>query len=1103
MVAEHGTELQPDISRSDSIDQLDDSLEYLTLKRSLSCLRPSANLENGHTLRPDAAIRGHKPTASTESARINVPNVANEANLALAAMQYLPTPLIVLSSSKTVVFANEAMGRLLGLKGSKEEFPHSEDSITDILRGQTLSQIGVDMISDGMPIWVSWEKYLDNLKSEQIDGIEQKNSTDRPSAVQGGDVTPVAPTPNSSFDSSEASSVRGRSPQRDKAVIQDTVVDVVVSTQHWHNSLRANSQGQSQVRSPGVQATCRMIISTWDLEDQNYYTLTFTSPPAHGAQESTTRIRSRIVPRTRSSNSSNRSSRSSHSRTPTSSTACSAVVSSSEAMLSTAAFPPLGAPARSNLPFTMSDFQKITRMKDAMLNAMHIPVIAMWRDESVVYPNPAARRLLAVTADPTTEDGYDFMSRFRPWSADFSRELQESDNPILALCRTQKAFTRWQIGLVNERTGKKSSFDVNGQPVFDDKTGEFCAGLIIFKDVTEYTERLATQNEENEEQFQLICDMMPQMLWTTRADGYHDYFSQRWYDYTGLTPANSLGLGWKLPFHDDDMPETIRRWTHSLATGDEYLTEYRCRRYDGVWRWMLGRALPLRDHKTGKILKWFGSCTDIQDIIDARAAGDRTSQQLSDVLEHSQMNMWIVDRNEKLTFFEGSYLEGVSPGQGTTKLVGMSVYEALRTHSDPKFVSQLRSAIRRVLSGESEFEVYENENNDRWFRSRLVAMRGSRGPNGVLDQSSIEGVVGIGSDVTQIRRKEQENIKLLANETAAKEASKMKSNFLANMSHEIRTPIAGVLGMSELLMDTTLDSEQAEFAQNIQRSANSLLTVINDILDFSKIESGRLDIEEVQFSLGVVLRDVAKMLSYAAQRKQLQFDCELNLGVTEDLILLGDPGRIRQILINLLTNSIKFTTDGYVKLSARVVNQNSFSTTVEFGVEDTGIGIEEEVRKRLFRPFSQADSSTARRFGGTGLGLTISKNLVDLMHGSIRLDSKLDQGTTAVFTIPFKKPEFMNAASTPLVEIGSMPDRLQSELSLSLNSSSKEEVRLSRKLSPPMHSPKSSISMKVQRLSHALTNSTTESAAMGMARKDIHILVVEGMCTPSHDHFAH
>ena len=181
--------------------------------------------------------------------------------------------------------------------------------------------------------------------------------------------------------------------------------------------------------------------------------------------------------------------------------------------------------------------------------------------------------------------------------------------------------------------------------------------------------------------------------------------------------------------------------------------------------------------------------------------------------------------------------------------------------------------------------------------------------------------------------------------------------------------------MAELLIDTKLDIEQREFGENIQRSANGLLTVINDILDLSKVESGRLDIEEVQFSLSVVIRDVCKMMSFAAERKNLVFESNIEIGIESDLIVLGDPGRCRQILTNLLTNSIKFTSEGYVKLSVVIKSQTADTIEILFCVEDTGIGIEEVVRKRLFKPFSQADSSTARRFGGTGLGLTICKNV--------------------------------------------------------------------------------------------------------------------------------
>ena len=400
---------------------------------------------------------------------------------------------------------------------------------------------------------------------------------------------------------------------------------------------------------------------------------------------------------------------------------------------------------------------------------------------------------------------------------------------------------------------------------------------------------------------------------------------------------------------------------------------------------MLGRALPLRDAETGKITKWFGTCTDIHDLVEARQIAKRTREQLLNVIKHALVTVWAVNRNRELTFLEGDLMWDENSDCEETS-IGKNIYTVFGQHKGKDHLPLYQEPIDRILGGEDSERISEHfiDGNKRWYRTRFVPMLRNPAISRSSDASNIEGVIGISMDVTELKDREaelqsqeQENYRLHSAELAAKEASRLKSQFLANMSHEIRTPIAGVIGMSELLIDTKLDEEQRECAENIQRSANGLLTVINDILDLSKVESGRLDVEEVQFSLSVVIRDVSKMLSFAAGRKNLAFESNIQLGGPEDMIVMGDPGRLRQILTNLLTNSIKFTSVGSVTLAVAISSETDDTLEVVFTVEDTGIGIEEEVRKRLFQPFSQADSSTARRFGGTGLGLTICKNVSD------------------------------------------------------------------------------------------------------------------------------
>ncbi|KAK4890297.1 hypothetical protein LTR28_002630, partial [Elasticomyces elasticus] len=290
----------------------------------------------------------------------------------------------------------------------------------------------------------------------------------------------------------------------------------------------------------------------------------------------------------------------------------------------------------------------------------------------------------------------------------------------------------------------------------------------------------------------------------------------------------------------------------------------------------------------------------------------------------------------------------------TRSLIGKNVYEAFAECDEaPSGTPFYRQPIEDILSGRTSDETVEVHigSNGRFYRTRFVPLHQQERAGGIEGEVFVDGVIGVSLDVTELKKRETqiqeknlENGRLVAQSLAAKEASKMKSQFLANMSHEIRTPIAGVIGMSELLLDDSdsaeLTLEQRECVENIQRSANGLLTVINDILDFSKVESGRLDIEEVQFDLSVVIGDVNKMLSFAAERKGLQYSSAgIQKGVSK---VMGDPSRVRQVLTNLLTNSIKFTSEGHVKLLVTVPEETSETIHVQFVVEDTGIGIEED-----------------------------------------------------------------------------------------------------------------------------------------------------------------
>ncbi len=305
---------------------------------------------------------------------------------------------------------------------------------------------------------------------------------------------------------------------------------------------------------------------------------------------------------------------------------------------------------------------------------------------------------------------------------------------------------------------------------------------------------------------------------------------------------------------------------------------------------------------------------------------------------------------------------------------------------------------RAFATGRIETSLRFVEGPDRWIEARAIPV-----PN---DRGELTMAIEILRDVTENKKAEealQESIALAERMAAeAARANTAKSEFLANMSHEIRTPMNGVLGMAGLMLDTELTPEQRQYAQVIQSSGETLLTLIDDILDFSKIEAGKLDLEMLDFDLRAVMEDFADALAFRAHQKNVEFHCLVRPDVPDRL--RGDPGRLRQILNNLAGNAVKFTREGEISVIAERLRETDDGVLLRFSVYDTGIGIPEAVQTRLFTAFSQADGSTTRKYGGTGLGLAISKRLAELMGGEIGLDSVEGEGANFWFTVRFETP---------------------------------------------------------------------------------------------------
>jgi two-component system, sensor histidine kinase and response regulator len=454
---------------------------------------------------------------------------------------------------------------------------------------------------------------------------------------------------------------------------------------------------------------------------------------------------------------------------------------------------------------------------------------------------------------------------------------------------------------------------------------------------------------------------------------------------------------WTMLVHPEDSSRALAEIeAHVRGDVETYRAEFRLRAKNGEWQWIQSRGKVVERDSDGRPIRMAGTHMDISDRRKTEEELEGRRRFIDKVTATVPSAIYVFDLEHGRTVYgnrESLRILGYSQQN-----VEEGCFEQPFIH--PEDQDEMARHMNRLISAadgevhEIEYRVSHADGTWRWVASRDTIFR--RDSSGRATH-----ILGIAQDIDI--RKEAEAIRraqsteLAQAKERAEAAARAKTDFLATMSHEIRTPMNGVIGMTSLLYDTPLTIEQREFVGTIRSSGEALLTIINDILDFSKIEAGKLELEHLQFDVRTTLEETIELVADAAQRKHLELQLLIDDKVPHGLV--GDPGRLRQILLNLVTNAIKFSERGEVLVRADLVERNETAASVRCSVIDQGIGLTREQQARLFQSFEQADSSTTRRFGGTGLGLAISKRLAEQMGGTIGVTSIFGKGSTFWFTI--------------------------------------------------------------------------------------------------------
>jgi two-component system, sensor histidine kinase and response regulator len=610
------------------------------------------------------------------------------------------------------------------------------------------------------------------------------------------------------------------------------------------------------------------------------------------------------------------------------------------------------------------------------------------------------RRLVWVNDSFSRMTGYDIgevlgekvsdLIYFEGTNADTVRQVREAFAAVRG--------ARFEI-LVRSKNGREWWLDTDAQPLLD-SGGNLQGWACIQTDVTaEVLKREATRRDQSR-----VLTMIEggnigtwEFDATTNAVEANTVFLAS----LGYPPQmHGLDLEWlRGLFHPDDRAANDRGIQDIEAGGtDLYRGQHRMRAQDGTWRWFLSAVGVVERAADGKPSRMFGVQFDITEHKLAEAERELASQRLAMVADNvpGMIFQLRVGRDGKSEF---QYVSpGVLPvyGLSAKDLMGNSAALIDITHPDDREsnVASRRRARQALEPWHIAHRIVRPDGSIGWVEGDAVCRLSEDG------SAEWNGYVG---DVTSSKHAQEQ---LRAAKEAAEAANRAKSEFLANMSHEIRTPLNGVIGMTGLLLDTELTKEQHELAEIARSSGESLLAVLNDVLDFSKIEAGQMTLEQIDFDLFPLVEQSIDAVALRSAEKNIELIVDVDPALPRGM--RGDPTRLRQVVLNLLSNAIKFTEKGEVRLCVRRREVADGNVGLRMEISDTGVGLTAEQRARLFMPFSQADASMTRRFGGTGLGLSICRRLVELMNGTIGVDSTIGSGSCFWFEIALPEVRSIN-----------------------------------------------------------------------------------------------